>query len=155
RDDAANTAAGVELNHFRDLIRQIVTRTLEAAEPITTLMRNAAADLPLDARQLTLVETYKRASPEAWAAFVLEARGVARAGDMRTIAAFDAEHGSEANRLRWRTLLARAQGGMVELGVNPAGVAPVDQEWQHEPWWRLYEPPDHEWLPLPPELRSS
>ena len=39
RDDAANTAAGVELNHFRDLIRQIVTLELETTI-LLSLLRN-------------------------------------------------------------------------------------------------------------------
>ncbi|MDP9302668.1 MAG: DEAD/DEAH box helicase, partial [Actinomycetota bacterium] len=42
RDDAARAAAGVELNHFRNMIRQLVRGELEGSEPPGALLKAAA-----------------------------------------------------------------------------------------------------------------
>lgn len=59
RDDAAGTAAGVEVNHFRDLVRQLVTQELAVAETPATIMRVAARDEDLTADQGRLLVLYK------------------------------------------------------------------------------------------------
>ncbi len=155
RDDAANTAAGVELNHFRDLIRQLVTVELDVARPAATIVRQAAAGEDLSGEERRLVDLYKRDDPDAWAAFRAEAKGLADDEDRQRIAEFEARHGGAAQRLAWQVLLSRVERRMVELGVNPAGTGRDQQAWHNDPWWRLYQPPSDEWSPLPPELRGA
>jgi DEAD/DEAH box helicase domain-containing protein len=155
RDDAANTAAGVELNHFRDLVRQLVTAELEAAEPATALLRRAAAGEELPTEQSRLADLHKRDDPDAWAAFRAEARGIADTDDRETISRFEERHSRGAQRLEWQALLERVATRLVGLGVNPAGTGRNLQTWNGDPWWRLYQPPNGEWHPLPPELRSA
>ena len=48
RDDAATTAAGLELNHFRDLIRQLISRELHATVSPGQLLRLAAEEPDAD-----------------------------------------------------------------------------------------------------------
>ena len=155
RDDAANTAAGVELNHFRDLIRQLVTSELEATTPAGEMMRRAARDDDMTPDEQRLASIYKSDDADTWAAFRAEAKGVADADDLSRIAVFDAKHGDGGQRLGWQLLLQRVQRRMVELGVNPAGTGRHLQTWNGDPWWRLYQPPNGEWKPLPAELRAA
>ena len=48
RDDAAGTAAGVELNHFRDLVRQLATAELERTDTPLAILRRAAAEASVE-----------------------------------------------------------------------------------------------------------
>jgi DEAD/DEAH box helicase domain-containing protein len=155
RDDAANTAAGVELNHFRDLTRQLVTSELGAAEAPPTIMRRAARGEQLSDDDQRLADLYKRDDPDAWAAFRADAKATADDDDQQKIEQFETRHGGAAQRLEWQTLVSRVGRRMVELGVNPAGTGRNHQSWHNDPWWRLYQPPNGEWEPLPPELRAA
>jgi DEAD/DEAH box helicase domain-containing protein len=74
RDDAANTAAGMELNHFRDLLRQLTTRTLSRASSPAELLRRAAAEESLDDEEQRIVATYQASNPSVWAAYMVCAR---------------------------------------------------------------------------------
>src|SRR5262249_5379678 len=120
RDDAANTAAGVELNHFRDLIRQLVTDELETVVPPSVIIRRAARDEDLSESERRLVDLYKREDPDAWAAFRADARGLADAADTQAMEDFDSAHAGGGQQLDWQTLLARIESRMVDIGVNPA-----------------------------------
>jgi DEAD/DEAH box helicase domain-containing protein len=154
RDDAADTAAGVELNHFRDLVRQLSIVELSIATPAGDLMKRAAVGEELSGDDTQLVEAYKKASPDAWTAYRLRERGVAEASELAAIESFEAEHGREASKLPWSTLLLRMQRSMVRMGVNPAGPGASVQLYAGHPWWESYDPPDGKaWSPLPVEER--
>ena len=151
RDDAAATAAGVELNHFRDLVRQLVTAEVEAASPPAAVMRRGvdAPDL-LTGEERRELDYLQKHFPDVWAAFRLRARGAASEADSRLIADFEQEHGGSSGRLAWRNLTMRISDKMVSLGVNPAGPAASRQTIQHEHWWRYFAAPQEgEWEPLP------
>src|SRR5262249_25367228 len=152
---AANTAAGVELNHFRDLIRQLMTSELGASEPIPALMERGARGDALAPGEDRILSSYKSADPDAWAAYRARARGIDEASDVELMAAFEARYDGAGKQLGWRELLTRMRDRMVRIGVNPAGTGRDHQVWLNEPWWRLYMPPDGEWTPLSPELRAS
>lgn len=154
RDDAAATAAGVELNHFRDLIRQLITREIESSVSPPELLRRAASGEALSNSDTTLVEAYKRESPDAWTGYRLRERGLAEPSDEAAIEAFERQHGTDSNRLPWGTLLERVQARLVALGMNPAGPKKSMESWRAQPWWRLYPPPDSEWQPLDVEART-
>ena len=155
RDDAANTAAGVELNHFRDLVRQLVAAELEIAVSPVSIMERGAAAAEMTREEERLLAIYKAKAPDAWAAYRAAAKGNDDETDRAAIQAFERTYGSASKRLPWGTLLERIQRRMVELGVNPAGTGVHLQSWNREPWWRLYDPPGNEWDPLPAELRAN
>lgn len=155
RDDAASTAAGVEFNHFRDLVRQVITQELEKAQSPAELMRRAAEGAQLDPDEERLLEVYKSESPDVWAGYSLLGAGVEDPRTRAVIDAFEAKHGAGASRLAWPAMLERLETRMVERGINPAGPAKSMDTLRGEPWWRLYKPPAGEWEPLDAEARSA
>ena len=144
RADAAATAAGLELNHFRDLLRQLVRQELEESAAPADILRRAAADEPLSLSESTLAGRLQRLHPDVWVAYLLRTRGVADPGQERLIDEFEAQPGGRG----WGDLLLALQDRLVRLGVNPAGPGASVQEWLSQPWWRIYDPPDREWEPL-------
>jgi DEAD/DEAH box helicase domain-containing protein len=156
RDDAAGTAAGVELNHFRDLVRQLATAELKRTDSPVALLRRAAADDALNDEEQRTVAGLKADNPDLWAAFRLEALGAASKLDGERIAAFERAHGGDSRRLPWEALAARISRRLVELGVNPAGPLPSGKRiaGRHS-WWELFEPPNGEWARLDASIRAS
>jgi DEAD/DEAH box helicase domain-containing protein len=153
RDDAAATAAGVELNHFRDLVRQLITSELEQNVSPAELMRRAADGQQLNPAEARLLALYQSESPAVWAAYRLAARDVASEEDEALVAAFE-ERFANAAELPWDTLIARVEAKCVELGTNPAGPRASAQTWlEGRPWWTLYAPPDSEWERAQAEVR--
>lgn len=159
RDDAANTAAGMELNHFRDLLRQLISIELRDATPPPEILRRAAAGDPLDGSTAEMLGALKRNHPDLWSAYRVVARmGIENADDSEraAIAAFELEHGGDGDRLDWGVLRTRMTSQLVGLGVNPAGPLPSAAEVAGvHSWQQLHEPPDHEWKPLPLAQRSA
>ena len=156
RDDAAGTAAGVELNHVRDLVRQLVTRQLEEHEPPFALLQRAVRGDDLQSRETELVAALKSDHPDVWTALVLEHRGAASDDDTATIREFSERFGLDGRALPWESLVNEVERELVSLGVNPAG--PL-RSGQHvgggRPWWELHSPPDGEWERMPPDLRAD
>jgi DEAD/DEAH box helicase domain-containing protein len=155
RDDAAGTAAGVETNHFRDLIRQVVTQELAVADSPATIMRRAADGDDLTSDQQSLLPLYKADAPDVWSAMRLDARGIAEADDLSLIEAYIGQHGGESRRLPWEVLRQRVERRLVSLGVNPAGSAPSAATFGQHPWWLLHAPPHGEWTQLAAEIRAD
>ena len=151
RADAAATAAGLEMNHFRDLLRQLVRQELEESAAPADILRRAAADEQLSSSESTFAGRLQRLHPDVWVAYLLHARGVADPQHERLIDAFEARPDGRA----WGDLLLALRGRLVRLGVNPAGPGASVQHWYGQPWWRIYDPPNGEWVPLDsPEQRE-
>lgn len=158
RDDAANTAAGIETNHYRDLLRQLITKELTVSASPSQIMARAAREEPLTEREQRQLAAYQAAHPSVWAAYmVLVHADVPAQRDI--VARFEDEHGGHARRLEWGTLAERIIRETVSLGINPAGPAPTarDVASPHD-WWQLHEPPTQQtppsWMPLPVEQRA-
>ena len=101
RDDAANTAAGLELNHFRDLVRQLIRREARTDDPekLLRLIRSAAAGTQAPtAEDAVVLDQFKRAYPDEWTAYRLAARAAADAAEERLIDGFEAVHRKTAGR---------------------------------------------------------
>jgi DEAD/DEAH box helicase domain-containing protein len=155
RDDAAGTAAGVELNHFRDLVRQLATAELARTDSPLTLLRRAAADDELSDEERRTVDGLKADDPDVWVALVLEARDSAGARERELIATFEGTHGAGSKRLPWEALAARIERRLVGLGVNPAGPQRSGQRIAgRNSWWELFEAPSGEWSRLDPAVRG-
>jgi DEAD/DEAH box helicase domain-containing protein len=156
RDDAAGTAAGVELNHFRDLVRQLATGELERTDTPLALLRRAAAQVPLSDDERRTVDGLKTDDVDLWAALLLEARGVATPDERARIAALEGADGCAAGRLPWDAIRAQVERHLVGLGVNPAGPQPSAQRvaGRHQ-WWELFAAPAGEWARLDPAVRGA
>ena len=156
RDDAANTAAGLELNHFRDLVRQLIRREARTDDPekLLRLIRSAAAGTQAPtAEDAVVLDQFKRAYPDEWTAYRLAARAAADAAEERLIQPPQKCSPSHVSRcLAMDSLKAIDKRSLVNLGVNPAGPSRSRQLWDGEPWWRIYEPVAGQWQPLDREM---
>jgi DEAD/DEAH box helicase domain-containing protein len=153
RDDAARTAAGMETNHFRDLIRQLVRIQLrKARSPVELLRRGAAGEvLSDDERQELAVR--RQQYPDEWDAYRSHARGVATPEEEAAIAAFETRFATELPRVPWGQLVGDLEQALLRLGTNAGGPAAslrflLDGSTE---WFRAYTPPQPGlWSEVPP-----
>lgn len=142
RDDAADVAGGLELNHFRDLIRQLIFQILNA-DPAAhlPLLHTAAAKEEEDysPEEAAAVAMLQQTDPKVWVAYSLAAAGAAQESHKQRIAAYEAA--LEAGAFTWPLLVQKIEARLVELGVNPAGPDASKQIQQGSDWWRFYAPP--------------
>ena len=151
RDDAANTAAGLELNHFRDLTRQMIRSELRTlpTRSLATIAKLAADGEELGATDLTALEVFKRTNPDIWIAYRASARGLASDEEKAAIASFQIAQDSALGKLRWGDLVYNVETKMVALGVNPAGPKQSVSMPGNENWWTYYTAPNNEWIAIP------
>lgn len=150
RDDAANTAAGIELNHFRDLIRQLLTRELTSAESPLELMRRAIREEPLSSDDQAVVDLTKGENVDLWSALRIEftTPSALTDADRKLISEFEQKYSGQSQHLPWSAALDRISRRLVGLGVNPGGPKPsASLASTGFPWWEAFEPPDGEWSP--------
>ena len=154
RDDAAGTAAGVELNHFRNMIRQLVRVAIqESRSPVELFHDWMEGRLPeADEAALDLLALQQ---PKVWVAYKLLKKGAADDDDLAVIAAFE-EQNSGGPGVSWGQLLGDLERRMVALGINPAGPRASAQKWHKVPWQRLYDPPGEDlWTTIDPGRASE
>lgn len=157
RDDAADVAAGLELNHFRDTIRQALFQCLmdpgePTADEIRAAAKREAVGDELAATERSIADLVQERDPGTWLAFLMEAQGFAREGHEKKIAEYLATYAS-SGAISWGSLLDKVLKRLLELGINPGGPAASMQEIDEEPWWRFFpSPPGHEWESLPPTV---
>lgn len=141
RDDAADLAAGLELNHFRDLIRQLVQASLTPREIPTSaqLDKLVGQDLQPGSSEQAMVDAAEARTPTIFAAVKLAHFNVADAAQKKLIADYDA--GIASPSVKWPDLLVSMRQQLVGLGQNPAGTAASIQAENGEPWWSFFDPP--------------
>lgn len=151
RDDAAKVGAGLEHNHFRDLLRQLLRRAIAPRQqrPVTALMREAAGGVQLIDEEAERLARARSQYPDVWAAYRLLARGVAEAEDEALIAQLESRVAMTPDPT-WGEVLHEIERQMVSLGVNPAGPKVSLRAIEGVDWWRFYDAPDGEWDRLPP-----
>ena len=156
RDSAADLRASVPLNHFRNMIRQVVLQQLQNTSSPAVVLRAKAEGASLSDGEEARCAVYQREFGEVWMAYKLAANGSTDAMVASTIAEFEARFGPAAPSLPWGTLLNQMQHALVAMGVNPAGPEQSRQRWNGQPWWRYYDPPETGlWHPLPVQDRAS
>ena len=156
RDDAAKTAAGVALNHYRDQVRQLVRAALAARHrPIVDVLLDSLRDRPLSASEKTRAEEAREAQPTLWEACktvdVFNQHNMQVPEETQAIIDAATAGGSEPPSKTWTETLMYVSDAMVALGSNPAGPGPKDQHRGGRPWYRYFKPPQHGfWDPLSP-----
>ena len=141
RHEAAVAAAGIELNHFRDLIRHFSDKLLTERRSLADLMRDAVDAKELSAEREQQLETAKANFPNEWGAYRF-GRGNPEAE--KVIEAFKESQAGTARRLPWDDLAERLERNLIDLGVNPAGPRPNWARWgpnNDADWWEAYPPP--------------
>lgn len=144
RDDAADLAGGLELNHFRDLIRQLIFRKLkEGSSGAITSVRSAAAKAGagLTAEESEAFQALSK-NPALLIAYIAEGSGAATEAQKAAIS--DYESGLSGGSVPWPSLVLWIEQELVKLGVNPAGPDASEQKRDGSPWWAFYTPPPGE-----------
>ncbi len=156
RDDAARTASGTELNHFRDLVRQLTRQVLEQSEDPIGIMRRGSTDLEsLSTEERAVFDQLVVEDVALSQAYLRASLGVAKELDQSKIAAFEATHGGPEPFVSWGSLIFRLSRELVALGVNPAG---PDASFRtisgsDHPWYTAWEPtPSGSWRQIDPDI---
>lgn len=158
RDDAARAAAGVERNHFRDLVRQLIRSQLQAPQvDLVQVMRLGAVDENvLNTEERAAYNEVTSRNPALLRSYIRASIGGAMPEDETLITQFESSEPKTRGRRPWPVVLQRTLTELVNLGVNPAGprasmaYLAVDRAL---PWNRAHQPPTvGMWEPLAAEV---
>jgi DEAD/DEAH box helicase domain-containing protein len=158
RDDAADLAAGLELQHFRDTCRQLVLQALQPKDvpspaELVALVGKARSG-KLDRADEAACNRALAVEPSAWTAAKLEYLGAADDDDKATLARLAAA--ASGGNVGWSTLLLQIRDKMVALGINPAGPGASHATHQTADWWRFFpKPAGASWEDLDAAVRSD
>lgn len=158
RDDAADLAAGLELYHFRDLVRQVLQqnlspRTVPSTE-ILVALAIASRGRDLTESERSQVEQAEGAVKGCWKSARLKAAGDDDEDDQKLLSTLD--HASDSRGKSWSLLVSAVRDSMVERGINPAGPEDSLQMHRGAPWWRFFDrPAGSSWEQLAAEIRNG
>jgi DEAD/DEAH box helicase domain-containing protein len=151
RDDAADLAAGLELHHFRDVVRQLICASLApkaipGRQRLVELARLSAGGGLGDSG-----DAEKQAAEEAvagsWKAARLEAAGMAEPDDVAKLVKLDQL--VAADGVSWGDLVFGIRKTMIDKGINPAGPDASSSAYQGTSWFRFFDPPpEATWRPV-------
>lgn len=159
RDDAADLAAGLELEHFRDTCRQLLLKALQPRDvpsrtELVDLAARTAATGGLDAAGEAIRDRAIKVEPGAWKAARLVHANLAEAEDVATLERLSAA--ASRGAVGWSTLLFQVRDEMVAKGINPAGPGASQSRYETADWWRFFaKPPGASWDDLDTSLRSD
>lgn len=156
RDDAAKTAAGVAVNHYRDQVRQLLRSALaEGRRHIVDVLLDRASGSHLSAEERQRADEAETSEPELWRA----CKAISSAADFKQEPPAEAlkvvelarRNSTGPSRRSWTEALAHVSERMVNLGANPAGPGPREQTRGGNAWYRHFAPPVAGlWQPLSP-----
>jgi DEAD/DEAH box helicase domain-containing protein len=116
RDDAARTAAGVSLNHHRDLIRQIFTKQI---------LKNDFAQNKGELAQIELLQQTKQ-------------RDGKLNEDLEIVLNDLMEKNDPQNNFRWGKIIEAVEMDLVKIGVSPVGSKSQLKYVRGFPWYKGY-----------------
>jgi DEAD/DEAH box helicase domain-containing protein len=152
RDNASDVAAGLELNHFRQLVRQCVIRCLSEAGQV------AIDDLRIIAKKDSLLEELDLQETEIWkelgerdhrlkTAITVDVLGAATEQHKEVIEAYSVSQ--SIKKLPWNVLIDKVEAKLVAIGVNPGGVQISQLDFLKVHWTKYFTPPKPGlWTPL-------
>lgn len=143
RDDAADVAAGLELNHFRSLVRQLVFAELKPKQEFSIddakeVAKKVQAESDLDAREKEIAATINAFHPELMQSLLLDSLGMANESQRARISEFS-EKALGNPAVAWSQLVSGVLAQLLELGENPQGTDASRQTVDNEPWWRFFD----------------
>ena len=157
RDDAARTAAGVALNHYRDVIRQVTQQVLDedGADPRDVVARGARYET-LDGAEQELFTRFRERFPDLMPLVGRAAFGAIDEEERRRLDEAFEVLAEDSARL-WPEVAQEVSGRLVALGIPPGGPGPsAAQNQDGSPWWTAFTPPEPGmWDPLPPAHRQT
>lgn len=149
RDDAARTAAGIGLNHYRDVIRQMTQQVLTADRPSLRgiVDRGIALETLTQAEQARFT-VFKDAHAEV--VELLKKQAYVPLDDTEKQLVEIAFAVDVDVPIGWPELRHEVRDRLVRLGIPPGGTGPsaaVNQD--QSPWWKAFAPPEpNMWVPL-------
>ena len=156
RDDAARTAAGVALNHYRDVVRQLAQQVLEEGPPrIREVAEKATSFQSLGADEKALFDEFSASHPAA-VQLIGKAHHVTLEPAEAEIVEQALAESESATAVSWSALRQALAQRLLTLGIPPAGPGPSAARNQDgSPWWEAFVPPvDGLWTPLPADVRE-
>ena len=160
RDDAADLAAGLELNHFRDLIRQLIFNIIKNDTNIDLNHVQNIAKRSIEGNELgeednKIINNINSVDHSIWQAFTVEALGKATELHLQKIKDYEQKY-LQSGVISWPELMASAEEKLLSLGVNPGGPEASKKQSQKVPWWEYFEPttPDN-WNSLHPSVAND
>ncbi|MGN6128685.1 MAG: Zn-binding domain-containing protein, partial [Humibacter sp.] len=157
RDLAARTAAQLNLEQYRDLLRQTALRaltTLEPRDPISLLERFALDPGSLSPAEISDATRLNADNPGILASVIRAAHGIGGTEDEAAIAAVRAA--APEVGLPWYDFRDAVITTFVKLGISPAGVSPAATTVEGQPWFRYFDPPQPGmWMSLPAAQTAS
>lgn len=123
RQDAAKLSAGIELDHYRDLIRQALLQGADAsASDLRAYLKfHDQGPTSLSEAEKDAYRNYRASNPQHDRAFSDLASGIGTAADERLVASV---RQGVSGPFSIAALSASVQAKLLELGVNPAGPNP-------------------------------
>lgn len=152
RDDAASVAAGLEMNHYRDLLRQ-VARKVNSSRSVRNRM-DIAIDF-LNKKEITpednnVLNKFKSEYPDVWNSLNLNIKKVAEEDDIQRIKKHYEFEKELSSVYRWNDLIVDAENFLVKIGSNPIGPKSSFKKWRESlDWWKIYIAPNNEWDRIP------
>jgi DEAD/DEAH box helicase domain-containing protein len=143
RDSASDVASGLELNHFRSLVRQMIFQSLETGITFTiedaqeTARKSQREELLTD-HELEIVKKIKIFGEEVWTAFLMAGLGAANENQKQLISDYEDKE-INSSTVSWPTLVHEVLTRMLTIGANPAGPSASQQKVDNEFWWRYFE----------------
>lgn len=138
RQDAAKLSAGIELEHYRDSVRQCLLRSVEdiSLDLASFLKFLDEGRASLSERELQAADRYKSNSPANALALQSAKMGLAdEAEEEKAIAIRRSVHGP----FPIASLSGRVQSDLLLAGINPAGPHPSAQEHDERRWIVLFD----------------
>lgn len=145
RDDASDVAAGLELNHFRQLIRQLVIKFLLSSEEasiedLRVIARKSYTLEDLSAEEQQLWSALEEKNPRLKVSLSAEVGGMVNDKHQQVIK--DYLKAASEQRISWKSLIERVESELVSLGVNPGGIEVSQQTLEGVHWSSYFEPPE-------------
>ncbi len=143
RDDAADVAAGLELNHFRSLVRQLVLEGLKPKEKFAiddakSVATKVQKQDPLNEREEKILAQIEEHGADLRTALLMSAMGMANPDQAAQVEAFELGIRS-GSCVSWPQLVASVMKRLLEIGENPQGTDASRQLIDNEPWWKFFD----------------
>jgi len=158
RDDAADLAAGLELYHFRDLVRQMVyAHARPSGSPgsaqLVELAR-ASKSRDLDPSEIETRDAAEKTIPGSWKAARLVVAEMDEEPERALLLALD--EASAASGTAWPSLVSSIRDAMVSKGINPGGTEHSVETHLDAPWWKFFDrPAGATWQEPAPDIKNQ
>lgn len=153
RDDAADVAAGLELNHFRDVIRQLLFQIIESSnkidfEEVKNVVEKFSIGEEFNEEENKIWQLISNEYLSLLQPLVKYAKGNASEEDK--IKVNELRDSLCSDTLSWSNLLYEIESRLIALGINPGGPEASKKMYRNKEWWFYFDPPESgDWTPLP------